>query len=156
GAYPDATGYYGNVIWAPAANGSDSAAKPVDFRQPVFTEDYAILDALKGPSGELLAVETVFAAAQKAGMSTLALGKSGAAYVQDAPRGGMFVDEKTVLPLALAKELVAAGVPLPATAPNAYPAGALALSPQNGNPIDFKPPQKLKDGVSSDPTDESG
>src|SRR5215470_6909362 len=27
GAYPDATGYYGNVVWAPAASGNDSAAK---------------------------------------------------------------------------------------------------------------------------------
>ena len=46
GAFPDATGYYGNRLGA-GSSGNDSAGKPVDFRQPVFSEDYGILDALK-------------------------------------------------------------------------------------------------------------
>jgi arylsulfatase A-like enzyme len=156
GAFPDATGFYGNVVWQPDATGSDAAAKPVDFRQPVFSEDYAVLDGLKRSPSRLLLVETLFAAAQAAGMSTLAIGKNGAAYLQDTGRGGMLLDERTVLPLALARELQAAGVALPATAPNAYADGELVLDAGNGSPVDFKPVQKLKDGVSSDPTDESG
>jgi arylsulfatase A-like enzyme len=47
-------------------------------------------------------------------------------------------------------------VPLPATAPNAYGFGDLVLSSTNGNPTEFKPPERLKDGISSDPTDASG
>src|SRR5467141_1112587 len=46
GGFPGTTGYYGNVVWQPGAQGKDSAAKAVDFRQPVFSEDYAILDDL--------------------------------------------------------------------------------------------------------------
>src|SRR5947199_3214588 len=55
--------------------------------------------------GDLLLVETLFDAAQRAGMSTVAIGKTGAAFIQDYRRGGMLLDEKTVLPLSLAKEL---------------------------------------------------
>lgn len=156
GAYPGTTGYFGNTVWSPAASGSDSGGKPVDFRQPVFSEDYGILDAIQKQVGSLLTVDTLFAVAQRAGMVTAAVGKNGAAYLQDTARGGIVVDEKTVIPIELARELVAAGQALPATAPNAYPQGALTLGEKNGNPIDFKPPQRLADGVSADPTDESG
>lgn len=156
GAFPDLTGYYGNVVWQPTATGSDSGGKPVDYRQPVFSEDYAILDALKGSRKALLGAETMFAAAQAAGMATATVGKNGAAYLQDSGRGGMVLDEKVVLPLALAKELQAAGLALPPTAPNAYAAGELVLDASNGNPVEFKPQHKLKDGVSTDPTDEGG
>ncbi|MFL5312853.1 MAG: alkaline phosphatase family protein [Myxococcales bacterium] len=157
GGFPATTGYYGNVVWQPGAEGKDSAAKPIDFRQPVFSEDYAILDDLsRHLEGRLLLAPTLFEAAQKAGIQTFALGKNGAAYLQDLKRGGMVLDEKTVLPLALARELQAAGISLPATAPNAHPPGALVLASANGNPTEFKPPQRLKDGVSSDPTDASG
>jgi arylsulfatase A-like enzyme len=156
GAFPDATGFYGNVVWQPDATGNDAAGKPVDFRQPAFSEDYAVLDDLKRSPSRLLLVETLFTAAQAAGMPTLAIGKSGAAYLQDTGRGGMLLDERTVLPLALARELLSAGIALPATASNAYADGELVLDGAHGNPVDFKPVQKLADGVSSDPTDESG
>ncbi|HEX7841567.1 MAG TPA: alkaline phosphatase family protein [Kofleriaceae bacterium] len=156
GAFSEATGFYGNVLWQPGATGTDSAGKPVDFRQPVFTEDYAVLDALNGPNKQLLLVDTLFAAAQRAGLVTLAVGKSGAAYLQDAGRGGLVLDERMALPLGFARELQAAGVALPPTAPNAYTAGELVLGPDNGNPVEFKPVHKLEEGVSSDPTDEAG
>jgi arylsulfatase A-like enzyme len=157
GGYPATTGYYGNVVWQPGAEGNDSSGKTVDFRQPVFSEDYAILDDLQRHlHGKLLLTPTLFRAAQAAGISTVAIGKTGAAYLQDVDRGGIVLDEKTVVPLSLAKELQASGVPLPATAPNTYRAGELSLAPTNGKPTEFKPPQRLKDGVSTDPTDRSG
>ena len=157
GGFPVSTGYYGNTLWEANARGNDAANKPVDFRQPVFTEDYAILEDLNQYlKGDLLLVGTLFDAAQKAGLTTAAIGKSGAAYIQDYKRGGIMLDEKTVLPLSLAKELQAAGIALPNTTPNSYPPGALALAPNNGNPIDFKVVKKLKDGVTFDPTDSSG
>src|SRR2546423_1692621 len=135
GGYPGTTGFYGNVVWQPGAEGNDSAAKPVDFRQPVFSEDYAILDGLSRQlQGKLLLAPTLFEAAQKNGMQTFALGKNGAAYLQDVKRGGMVLDEKTVLPLALARELQTAGISLPATAPNAHPPGALVLASPTANP----------------------
>ena len=156
GAFPDATGFYGNVLWQPDARGNDSAGKPIDFRQPVFSEDYGVLDGLKGARKDLLLVETLYGAAQAAGMATLAVGKSGAAYLQDTRRGGMLIDERTVLPIELARELIAAHVALPPTAPQAYADSELVLGPDNGNPVAFRPVPKLKDGISSDPTDEGG
>ena len=155
GQFSDATGFYGNTLWQPGATGNDAGGKPVDYRQPVFSEDYAVLDALKSPNKQLLA-DTLFAAAQAAGIATAAVGKTGAAYLQDTGRGGLILDERTALPLAFAKELQAAGVALPPSAPNAYAAGELALAPDNGNPVEVKPFKKLNDGVSIDPTDEAG
>src|SRR3954470_24007740 len=38
GSYPGSTGFYGNVVWQPGAQGKDSAGKEIDFRQPVFSE----------------------------------------------------------------------------------------------------------------------
>jgi len=156
GAFPDATGFYGNVVWQPDATGHDAAGKPVDFRQPVFSEDYAVLDALKGAGKQLLLVDTLFDAAHAAGLVTATIGKSGAAYLQDLARGGLIVDEKAVLPLALAQQLVAAGFALPATAPNAFAPGELAIAPGADNPVAFAPIPKLSDGVSVDPTDAHG
>jgi arylsulfatase A-like enzyme len=157
GGYPGSTGFYGNVVWQPVAQGKDSAGKPVDFRQPVFLEDYAVLDSLNANlKGDILLVGTLFDAAQKAGMRTLTFGKNGAAYLQDVKRGGMMLNEKTVFPISLAKELQAGGIALPATTPNDYPSGELVLSSSNGNPTEFKTPKRLKDGISSDPTDASG
>jgi arylsulfatase A-like enzyme len=155
GNFADATGFYGNVLWQPTATGNDAAGKPVDYRQPVFSEDYAVLDALKSPNKELL-TDTLFAAAQAAGIATAAIGKTGAAYLQDSGRGGFVLDERTALPLAFAKELQAAGVALPPTAPNAYAPGELALGADNGNPVETRPIKKLKDGVSTDPDDATG
>src|SRR6266566_3440018 len=157
GGFPGSTGYYGNTVWQPGAQGPDSANVKVDFQQPVFTEDYAILDDLtRFLKGDLLLIDTLFEAAQQAGMVTAAVGKTGAAFLQDYKRGGLLLDEKTALPLSFAKELQAAGIPLPATAAKTYAPDELTLAPNNGNPIEFKAPKRLKDGVTFDPTDSSG
>jgi arylsulfatase A-like enzyme len=156
GGFPGSTGYYGNTLWQPGAEGADSAGAKVDFQQPVFTEDYAILDDLtRFLKGDLLLIDTLFGAAQKAGMVTAAVGKTGAAFLQDYKRDGLLLDEKTALPLSFAKELQAAGIPLPATMAKAYE-HELPLAPNNGNPIEFRAPKRLKDGVTFDPTDSSG
>jgi arylsulfatase A-like enzyme len=157
GSFSGTTGYYGNTLWSPGASGNDSAGKPFDFQQPVFTEDYALLTDLTAfLKGDLLMVETLFQAAQNAGLTTATIGKSGAAFIQDYKRGGMMLDERTVLPLSLAKELQAAGIPLPATTPGAYAAGEMTLGQDNGSPTTFGTPKRLKDGVTFDATDTSG
>ena len=157
GAFPGTAGYYGNVVWQPGAKGKDAAGKEVDFRQPVFSEDYAILDDLsKNLNGHLFLAGTLFDAAHKAGMKTVAIGKAGAAYVNDYQRGGTILDEKTALPLAFAKKLVSAGVAVPSGTPLAYAKDEISLGPANGNPTELKPPKRLADGVSFDPTDKAG
>jgi arylsulfatase A-like enzyme len=157
GAFSGTTGYYGNTLWQPGASGNDSAGKPFDFQQPVFTEDYALLTDLTAfLKGDLLMVETLFEEAQKAGLSTATIGKTGAAFIQDYKRGGMMLDERAVLPLSLAKELQAAGIPLPATTPSAYAPGELTLAQDNGSPTTFGTPKRLRDGVTFDATDTSG
>ncbi|SNZ14742.1 alkaline phosphatase family protein [Hydrogenobacter hydrogenophilus] len=157
GSFPDKVGFYGNTVWAPGAKGNNSAGQPVDYNQPVFTEDYAILDTLNAYyNNQLLMVATLFQKAQEAGLKTAVIGKSGSAYIQDYKRGGIILDEKMVYPLDLAKELQQAGYPLPKTTPIAYPQGSITLSTNNGDPTAFKPRKNLSDGITSDPTDTSG
>src|SRR5262249_46141328 len=114
GSFGGTTGYFGNMLWQPTARGLDSANHPVDYQQPIFSEDYAILtDLANDLKGDLLMVESLFSAAQKAGLSTVTIGKTGAAFIQDYKRGGMMLDERTVLPLSLVRELQAANICLP-------------------------------------------
>lgn len=157
GSFPGTTGFYGNTFWANGAMGNDSAAKPVDFVQPVFTEDYAVLTDLDTfYQGQLLLVGTLFQAAQAKGLKTATIGKTGAAFLQDIKRGGIILDEKMVWPLSFAKELQAANVPLPLLTTNAYNAGDITLDPANGDPTKFGAKKVLSDNVTSDASDASG
>ena len=143
GSFPKISGYYGNTFWTPPRAG---AAQPIpvgksaagtnqDYVDPVFTEDYAVLSTLNDYyEGQLLLVKTLFKTAQDAGLKTAAIGKSGAAYLQDINRGGFFVDENAVLPQSLATELQAANIALPQNTTFAYPAGTITPGAGNGNP----------------------
>ena len=143
GSFPKTSGFYGNTFWTPPQAG---AAQPIpvgksatganqDYVDPVFTEDYAVLTTLNDfYGGQLLLVKSLFKTAQDAGLKTLALGKSGAAYIQDLGRGGFFVDENAVLPQSLATELLTAGFALPSNTTFAYPSGTITLAATNGNP----------------------
>ena len=140
GSFPGTTGFYGNTFWTPpqgssntipAGNGAGGTA--ADYVDPVFTEDYAILDTLNAYYGnQLLLVKSLFATAQSAGMTTATIGKSGAAYIQDLGQASYFVDENTVRPRSLASELQAANIALPANTTKTYADVTLAAS--NGNP----------------------
>jgi len=143
GSFPKTSGFYGNTFWTPpqgsgntipAGNGAGGTAQ--DYVDPVFTEDYQVLNTLNTYyGGQLLLVKSLFATAQAAGMTTATIGKSGAAYIQDLGKGGLFLDENTVQPRTLATELQTAGIPLPANTVNGY-AGtdAVTLSANNGSP----------------------
>src|SRR5262249_5244006 len=99
GSFPGATGFYGNTAWIPGPTGHDSAAHEFDFNQPVFTEDYALLTAISSYyENALFLVGTLFKSAQDAGKTTVAVGKSGAAFLQDHGRGGLIIDEKMAWP----------------------------------------------------------
>ncbi|MCU1678542.1 MAG: type phosphodiesterase/nucleotide pyrophosphatase, partial [Frankiales bacterium] len=143
GSFPGTSGFYGNTFWTPpqpdAAQpipvGKSAAGTSQDYVAPVFTEDYAVLTTLNDYyGGQLLLVKSLFRTAQEAGLKTAAIGKSGAAYIQDLNRGGFFLDENAVLPQSLASELQAANFALPKNTVNAYPAGAIALGAANGDP----------------------
>ena len=153
GSFPGSTGFYGNTLWQPGASGKDASGNPVDFQQPAFTEDYAILQDLDTfYQGQLMLVGTLFQAAQQAGLKTAAIGKSGPAFLQDYKRGGTILDERHVSPASVAAGLQAAGIKLPALTPIAYPNGEVTLSADNGNPTAGKAKVTLADKVSSDPT----
>ncbi|MEO8523678.1 MAG: alkaline phosphatase family protein [Caldimonas sp.] len=167
GSFPKTSGFYGNTFWTPPQAG---AAQPIpvgktagggnqDYVDPVFTEDYAVLTTLDAYyGGQLLLVKSLFKTAQDAGLKTLALGKSGAAYIQDLDRGGFFVDENTVLPQSLATELQAANFALPLNTTFAYPAGTITLAASNGNPtaragaLTFAPPNGIQARDATDTT----
>ena len=95
-------------------------------------------------------------AAQAKGLTTAAVGKFGAAFIQDYTRGGIILDEDAAMPLAFAKELQGAGYRLPRNSVNAYEAGALTLAKDNGDPTAPIPIARLKDGYTGDPLDHSG
>ncbi|MBC7414332.1 MAG: alkaline phosphatase family protein [Herminiimonas sp.] len=143
GSFPATSGFYGNTFWTPPQTGAAQAipagktASGVrqDYAAPVFTEDYAVLSTLNEYyGGQLLLVKTLFKTAQDAGLKTATIGKSGAAYIQDVGRGGVFLDENAVLPQSLANELQAANFALPLNTTFAYPAGTVTLAAGNGNP----------------------
>jgi arylsulfatase A-like enzyme len=163
GAYPGKHGFYGNTQYQPGPNGNGADGTPVDFSQPVFTEDDGVLSALdsydrsRGGRG-LFAVGTLFQAAHEAGLRTAAVGKVGPAFLQDfrpAEKQSVIVDENVALPFDFARALQASGFPLPAnTVHYPYPAGqVLSLAPDNGKPSAASSEKivRLKDGVTPDP-----
>ncbi len=158
GAFPGPLGFYGNRFWAPGASGLNAKGVAADFHDPIYTEDYAVLRDLDAHfNHELLELPTLFAAAQKAGLATAAVGKSGPAFLQDHGRandgsGGVILDENTALPLAFARELQHAGYTLPANTSNTYPSGQLDLREDHDSPTEQGKMVALKDGVTADAT----
>ncbi|WP_370663516.1 alkaline phosphatase family protein [Massilia rhizosphaerae] len=143
GSFPKTSGFYGNTFWTPpqgsnnaipAGTGAGGAAQ--DYQDPVFTEDYQVLTTLNDYyGGQLLLVKSLFATAQAANLTTAIVGKSGAAYLQDLGKGGVFLDENTVQPRSLVTELQGAGFALPANVVKNYSGSdAVTLAAGNGNP----------------------
>lgn len=148
------TGFFGNTLWHPGITGVDAAGNPVDFLQPVFTEDYKILQDLNQDS--LFFVNTLFNAAHSQQMTTGAVGKSGAAFMQDYLSLGFTLDEKHVFPLSFAKQLQQNGYHLPKLSPNDFNAAELALTPDNGDPTAADKLNFLADNVTPDASDNHG
>ncbi|MDE2146175.1 MAG: alkaline phosphatase family protein [Burkholderiales bacterium] len=143
GSFPKTSGFYGNTFWTPPqGSGNTIPAGPTagggtqDYVAPVFTEDYQVLSTLNDYyGGQLLLVKTLFATAQAAGLVTATVGKSGAAYIQDLGKGGVFLDENTVQPRSLVTELQGAGIALPVNVVKGYSGtDAVTLAANNGNP----------------------
>ena len=157
GTFSGTSGFFGNTVYRPGAPARTSNGDEVDLDNPVFTEDYGILRQLDANQDEhLILVSTLFQTAQKAGLTTVAVGKSGPAFLQDYKNGGLILDEKSAFPLAFARELQAAHIALPEAAPLAYRNGELKLADGNGNPT-FRPHEKLLDDrVTPNPDDRSG
>ncbi len=152
GAYPGTHGFYGNWIWIPQAHGRDSADRVVDFQQPVFTEDYAILQAVDAAEkGRLFAVPTVFEVAERAGLSVAVMGKGGPTYIQNRNGETPFIDDRTVRPLSFVQGLTAASIPLPRLWAKAYPANPQQTG-QTDDPTANGRVPLMKDGVTTDPT----
>lgn len=163
GGYPAAHGFYGNTEYQPGPSGKYASGHDIDFSQPVFTEDYGVLRALDtfyAARGErLLASETLFEAAQRAGLTTAVVGKTGPAYLTDYRAGGLILDENVALPLELASALQAAGMSLPENTTRAYAAGqAPALTANNGNPtgVAHEKLVQLRDEAAMDPRADLG
>jgi arylsulfatase A-like enzyme len=157
GTYPGVHGFYGNVVYAPSAKGKNAKGADIDFSAPAFIEDFGVVEAVRDSyHGRLTLVSTMLQAAQAKGLATAAIGKFGAAFIQDYKRGGIIFDEDAAMPLAFAKELQRAGYPLPRNSGNAYEAGALTLANDNGDPTAPIPIQRLKDGQTGNPLDRSG
>ena len=157
GAYPGVHGFYGNVVYVPSAKGRNAKGADIDFSAPAFIEDFGVVEAVRDSyQGRLTLVSTMLQAAQAKGLTTVAIGKFGAAFIQDYKRGGIILDEDAAIPLGFAKELQQTGYPLPRNSGNAYEAGALTLANDNGDPTAPIPIQRLKDGQTGNPLDCSG
>lgn len=71
GGRPAQTGFYGNTFWVPGATGNDATGTAINFRNPVFSEDYAVLgDVDAFYQGKLLLIGSLFEAAQAGGLCT--------------------------------------------------------------------------------------
>lgn len=157
GTYPGVHGFYGNVVYAPRASGRNAKGAEIDFSAPAFIEDFGVVEAVREAyQGKLTLVPTLLQAAQAKGLTTAAVGKFGAAFIQDYRRGGIILDEDAAIPLAFAEELQNAGYALPRNSVNAHPASALTLAKDNGDPTAPIPIQRLKDGQTANPLDRSG
>ena len=157
GTYPGTHGFYGNVVYAPSAKGRNAKGTEIDFSAPAFIEDFGVVEAVRDSyQGRLTLVPTMLQAAQAKGLTTMAIGKFGAAFIQDYKRGGIILDEDAAMPLGFAKELQQAGYRLPRNSSTAYDAGALMLTKDNGDPTAPIPIQRLKDAQTSNPLDCSG
>src|SRR6201988_1272071 len=157
GTYPGVHGFYGNVVYAPSAKGRNAKGAQIDFSAPAFIEDFGVVEAVRDSyQGTLTLVPTMLQAAQAKGLTTVAIGKFGAAFIQDYKRGGIILDEDAAMPLGFAKELQQAGYRRPRNSSNAYDAGALVLTKGNGDPTAPIPIQRLKDAQTSNPLDCSG
>jgi hypothetical protein len=157
GTYPGVHGFYGNVVYAPKASGKNAKGVDIDFSAPAFIEDFGVVEAVRESyQGKLTLVPTMLQAAQAKGLTTAAIGKFGAAFIQDYRRGGIVLDEDAAMPLSLAKEIQTAGYPLPRNSVNAYPPGALTLAENNGDSTAPIAIQRLKDGQTANPLDLTG
>jgi arylsulfatase A-like enzyme len=157
GTYPDAHGFYGNVVYAPLAEGRNAKGADIDFSAPAFIEDFGVVEAVRDSyQGKLTLVSTMLQAAQAKGLTTAAVGKFGAAFIQDYKRGGIILDEDAAMPLGFAKELQHAGYRLPRNSAHAYAPGALTLATDNGDPTAPIPIQRLTDGQTANPLDRTG
>src|SRR5882762_11775482 len=157
GTYSGVHGFYGNVVYAPRARGKNAKGVDIDFSAPAFIEDFGVVEAVRESyQGNLTLVSTLLQAAQAKGLTTAAVGKFGAAFIQDYKRGGIILDEDAAMPLGFAKELQQAGYPLPRNSGSAYEAGALMLANDNGDPTAPIPIQRLKDGQTANPLDRTG
>jgi predicted AlkP superfamily pyrophosphatase or phosphodiesterase len=159
-------GFYGNYEYQPGPTGKNAKGADVDYSQPFFSEDHAILQALdafyRASGSSLLRVQTLFEAAHASGLKTAAIGKTGPAFLQDyraTSDKGVILDENVVLPRSFAVALQEAGFPLPKNTVNqAYPEGPLVLEADNGDPTAATDPTlvTLADGVTPDPRAASG
>jgi arylsulfatase A-like enzyme len=157
GTYPGTHGFYGNVVYAPNAKGKNAKGVAIDFSAPAFIEDFGVVEAVRDSyQGKLTRMSTMLQAAQAKGLTTAAVGKFGAAFIQDYHRGGIILDEDAAIPLNFAKDLQDAGYPLPKNTVNAYPAGALTLAGNNGDPTAPIPIQRLSDRETANPLDRTG
>ncbi len=168
GTYPGHHGFYGNTEYLPGAAGTNAEGKPLDFSQPVFTEDHGALlaiDAFNRAQGRagLFATSTLFETAHAAGLRTAAIGKIGPAFMQDfrpSETLSVILDENIAAPWSFAKGLQAAGFALPAnTVRYAYPnAQTLTLAANNGKPTAAASEKivRMKDGATPDPRSSLG
>src|SRR5258705_7660974 len=135
GTYPGAHGFYGNVVYAPSAKGRNAKGANIDFSAPAFIEDFGVVEAVREAyQGKLTLISTMLQAAQANGLTTVAIGKFGAAFIQDYKRGGIILDEDAAMPLGFAIELQRAGLLLSLNSLTGYGAGALSLLKDTGPP----------------------
>jgi arylsulfatase A-like enzyme len=88
GTYPGVHGFYGNVVYAPNAIGKNAKGVDIDFSAPAFIDDFGVVEAVRESyHGKLTLVATLLQAAQAKGLSTAAIGKFGAAFIQDYKQG---------------------------------------------------------------------
>jgi len=149
-------GFYGNVVYVPLRR-EGTRREPISFFRAGVHRGFGVSKPCATHTREGSRwFRRCWQAAQAKGLTTVAIGKFGAAFIQDYKRGGIILDEDAAIPLGFAKELQQTGYPLPRNSGNAYEAGALTLANDNGDPTAPIPFSDSRMGQTGNPLDCSG
>ena len=92
GTYPGVHGFSGKVMDAPHAREKNAQGVEIDVSAPAFLEDFGVVEAMRESyQGKLTLVATMSPVVQTKGLTTVALGKFGTAFIQDDQRGGLIL-----------------------------------------------------------------
>ena len=150
GDFPGKAGFYGNTFWLGrnSLQGNKADGTAFDYKQPVYTEDWQIMNSLNDYYDDrLFLVTRLLEAGQAKGLKTCVVGKSGPAFMFDLRRKGYGIDENMVFPESLALELKGKGYPLPKNTSKMWPGITGSDKPTDAGAKSF-----LLDKVTSDPT----
>jgi hypothetical protein len=128
GMYPGKHGVFGTTVYEPGLDGVLASGELFTGGKPVPLDDDGVLDALATKrGGRVYSAGSIIERAVGQGARTFAMGKAGAARLQDPSGAGELVDEQRVWPLDFAQALLGTDAGLPRSAYLGFPPGTIPM-----------------------------